>query len=99
MCFQGYNRPRLHFLASRRASYRNSLLSVIVRGALFRKLARPRCCSDSDGAHLTPQLWTWTTIGARRPRFLVFAVRFVGLPAVPQNFQNYEPTAEYFLLP
>jgi len=29
---------------------------------------------------------------ARRLRFLVLAVRFVGLPAVPQNFQSYKPT-------
>jgi hypothetical protein len=36
---------------------------------------------------------------ARRHRFLVFPVRFVGLLAVPQNFQSYEPTAERFLLP
>jgi hypothetical protein len=27
---------------------------------------------------------------ARLFTFLIFAVRFVGLPAVPQNFQRYE---------
>ena len=56
--------------------------------------------SGIDTAHLTP---TTLDMGqqqhARRFTCLVFAVRFVGLPVVPQNFQRYEPTAERFLLP
>src|SRR5260370_294255 len=96
-------RVRSDLLRSREISSANRLLRIVRGSVPETSSARARRSkhgsSDSDGAHLTPSSGPWRRVGARRSRFLVFAFRFVGLPAVPQNFRNCKPTAEHFLLP
>src|SRR5437660_9915660 len=61
-----------------------------VLGTCARQLSR---LSAVRAPEFSAPCWGHSATGTLR-FFLVFAVCFVGLPAVPRDFRTYEPTAE-----
>src|SRR5690348_12012023 len=87
--------PRLRGSVGRTTAYSGNCGLPSLSGSSAARSSKDQSISQTIWSRFTVEDHCWGTRSNRHATlFLVFAVCFVGLPAVPQDFRTSEPTAK-----